>query len=69
MADDSRQNLSASSTTEEPCERSSDPRLSQNERLLNALRGIAANATHCPGCRMAREIAQETLDRYDAAKA
>jgi len=32
--------------------------------LQNALRGIAANATHCPSCKMCREVAQEALDGY-----
>lgn len=32
--------------------------------LAAPLRGIASNATHCPACRMSREIAQEALDRY-----
>jgi hypothetical protein len=32
--------------------------------LVAALRGIAANATHCPSCKMCREVAQEALDGY-----
>lgn len=37
------------------------------ERLLNALRGIASCATHCPCCEMHREIAERAIAEYKAA--
>lgn len=32
--------------------------------LLNALKGIAANATKCKACEMNNRVAQEALDRF-----
>lgn len=32
--------------------------------LINALKGIAANATRCKACEMNNRVATEALDRY-----